>query len=179
MNPDELPTAARPTIAPDAWVAPGAVVVGDVTLGSRASVWYNCVLRGDIAPIRIGARTNVQDLTMVHVDTDRPCEVGADVGIGHRAIIHGCTIEDGCLVGMGSVILSHAVIGEGSVIAAGAVVTEGMEVPPGRLVVGVPGRIVREVDDELRARTRMTVEHYLALSKGHREGRWRPGRTAE
>lgn len=179
MNPDELPTAASPTIAPDAWVAPGAVVVGDVTLGSRASVWYQCVLRGDIAPIRIGARTNVQDLTMVHVDTDRPCEIGADVGIGHRAIIHGCTIGDGCLVGMGSVILSHAVIGEGSVIAAGAVVTEGMEVPPGRLVVGVPGRIVREVDDELRARTRMTVEHYLALSTAHRDGRWRRWRSAE
>lgn len=174
MNPDELTTAARPTIAPDAWVAPGAVVVGDVTLESRASVWYGCVLRGDIAPIRIGARTNVQDLTMVHVDTDQPCVIGADVGIGHRAIIHGCAIEDGCLIGMGAIVLSHAVIGAGSVIAAGAVVTEGMEVPPGRLVVGVPGRIVREVDDELRARTRMTVEHYLALSEAHREGRWKP-----
>jgi len=172
MNPDELTTAREPTLADDAWVAPGAVVVGDVTLGGRVSVWYNCVLRADIAPIRIGARTNVQDLTMVHVDTDTPCVIGEDVGIGHRAIIHGCTIEDGCLIGMGAIVLSHAVIGAGSVIGAGAVVREGMEVPPGSLVVGVPGRVVRAVDDELRARTRMTVEHYLALSKAHREGRW-------
>ena len=172
MNPDELSTAREPTIAPDAWVAPGAVVVGDVTLDSRASVWYGCVLRADIAPIRVGARTNVQDLTMVHVDTDRPCVIGADVGIGHRAIIHGCTIEDGCLIGMGAIVLSHAVIGVGSVIGAGAVVREGTEVPPGSLVVGVPGRVIREVDDELRARARMTVDHYLALAEAHQNHRF-------
>lgn len=115
----------------------------------------------------------MQDLSVVHVDTDRPCEVGADVGIGHRAIVHGCTIEDGCLVGMGAIVLSHAVIGEGSVIGAGAVVTEGAVIPPRSLVVGVPGRVVREVDDELRGRTRRTVEHYLQLSAAHRAGRWR------
>jgi len=172
VNPDDLTTARQPTIAADAWVASGAVVVGDVTLGSRASVWYNCVLRGDIAPIRIGARTNVQDLTMVHVDTHQPCVIGADVGIGHRAIIHGCTIEDGCLIGMGAIVLSHAVIGAGSVIGAGAVVREGMEVPPGSLVVGVPGRVIRDVDDALRARARMTVEHYLALTKAHQNHRF-------
>ncbi|HSM08104.1 MAG TPA: gamma carbonic anhydrase family protein [Gemmatimonadota bacterium] len=175
MNPDDLTTARQPTIADDAWVAPGAVVVGDVTLASRASVWYGCVLRGDIAPIRVGARTNVQDLTMVHVDTDQPCIIGADVGIGHRAIIHGCTIADGCLIGMGAIVLSHAVIGAGSVIGAGAVVREGTEVPPGSLVVGVPGRVIRDVDDELRARTAMTVDHYLALSTAHRDGRWGRG----
>ena len=167
MNLGELTTARQPTIADDAWVAPGAVVVGDVTLDARVSVWYGCVLRGDIAPIRVGARTNIQDLTMVHVDTDQPCIIGADVGIGHRAIIHGCTIEDGCLIGMGAIVLSHAVIGEGSVIGAGAVVREGMQVAPGSLVVGVPGRVIREVDDELRARARMTVDHYLALAKAH------------
>jgi carbonic anhydrase/acetyltransferase-like protein (isoleucine patch superfamily) len=167
VNPDELTTARAPTIEPDAWVAPGAVVVGDVTLASRVSVWYGCVMRGDIAPIRVGARTNIQDLTMVHVDTDQPCIIGADVGVGHRAIIHGCTIEDGCLIGMGAIVLSHAVIGEGSVIGAGAVVREGMQVAPGSLVVGVPGRVIREVDDELRARARMTVDHYLALAKAH------------
>lgn len=172
MNPDELSTARKPSIAEGAWVAPSATVMGDVTLGPEASVWYGCVLRGDIAPIRIGARTNVQDLTMVHVDTDTPCVIGDDVGIGHRAIVHGCTIEDGCLIGMGAIVLSHAVIGEGSVIGAGALVTEGTVVPPGSLVIGMPGRVVREVDDELRARTRMTVEHYMALKEGHREGRW-------
>ena len=114
----------------------------------------------------------MQDLSVVHVDTDRPCEIGADVGIGHRAIIHGCTIEDGCLIGMGAIVLSHAVIGEGSVIGAGALVREGQVVPPGSLVVGVPGRVIREVDDELRARTRMTVDHYLQLSRLHRDGRF-------
>ena len=172
MNPDDLTTARRPTIAADAWVAPSASVVGDVTLGSEASVWYGCVLRGDIAPIRVGDRTNVQDLSVVHVDTDTPCVIGDDVGIGHRAIIHGCTIANDVLIGMGAIILSHAVIGEGSVIGAGALVTEGTVVPPGSLVVGVPGRVVREVDEELRARTRMTVEHYRALSRAHRSGRF-------
>lgn len=172
MNPDDLTTARRPTIAADAWVAPSASVVGDVTLGSQASVWYGCVLRGDIAPIHVGDRTNVQDLSVVHVDTDTPCVIGDDVGIGHRAIIHGCTIANDCLIGMGAIVLSHAVIGEGSVIGAGALVTEGTVIPPGSLVVGVPGRIVREVDEELRARTRKTVEHYLALSRAHRSGRF-------
>ena len=168
----DFSTAAGPTVDSTAWIAPSADVTGDVTLGPNASVWYQCVLRGDIAPIRIGAETNVQDLTMVHVDVDRPCHIGARVGIGHRAIIHGCDIEDDCLIGMGAIVLSNAVIGAGSVIAAGAVVREGMRVPPGSLVVGVPGRVVRAVDDELRRRARLTVEHYRELKEGHRAGRW-------
>ncbi|MEJ2547369.1 MAG: gamma carbonic anhydrase family protein [Gemmatimonadota bacterium] len=174
MNADELRTASGPTLAEGAWVAPSADVIGDVTIGAHASIWYQCVLRGDIAPITIGPGTNVQDLTMVHVDVDRPCRIGAGVGIGHRAIIHGCDIEDGCLIGMGAVVLSHAVVGEGSVIAAGALVTEGARIPPGSLVVGVPGRVVRPVDDALRGRIRLTVEHYRALKDLHSEGRWRP-----
>ncbi len=97
-------TAANPTLHPTAWVAPSADVRGDVTLGAHASIWYQCVLRGDIAPIRIGAESNVQDLTMVHVDIDRPCMIGSRVGIGHRAIVHGCEIEDDCLIGMGGVV---------------------------------------------------------------------------
>ena len=165
-------TAARPTIHPTAWVAPSADVTGDVTLGEHASVWYQCVLRGDIAAIRVGAETNVQDLTVVHVDVGRPCVIGDRVGIGHRAIIHGCVVEDDCLVGMGAIVLSHAVVGRGSVIAAGAVVREGMHVPPDSLVVGVPGRVARSVDEELRRRARRTVEHYRALKEHHRSGRW-------
>lgn len=165
-------TAAVPTVHPTAWVAPTADVIGDVTLGPGSSIWYRCVLRGDIAPIRIGEDTNVQDLTMVHVDIDRPCHVGDRVGIGHRAIVHGCDIEDDCLIGMGAIVLSNAVVGSGSVVAAGAVVREGIRVPPNSLVVGVPGRVVRTVDEELRRRARQTVEHYRELKEGHRDGRW-------
>ena len=168
----EYSTAAAPSVHPSAWIAPTASVTGDVTLGPGASVWYQCVLRGDIAPIRVGAESNVQDLTMVHVDIDRPCHIGNRVGIGHRVIIHGCDIEDDCLIGMGAIVLSHAVIGAGSVIAAGAVVREGTRVPPGSLVVGVPGLVVRTVDDELRRRARLTVEHYRELKEAHRAGRW-------
>jgi carbonic anhydrase/acetyltransferase-like protein (isoleucine patch superfamily) len=176
MKMGELSTAAAPTIAEEAWIAPSADLIGDVTIGAHASVWYQCVLRGDIAPITVGPGTNIQDLSMVHVDVDRPCRIGAGVGIGHRAIIHGCDIEDDCLVGMGAVILSNAVIGAGSVIAAGALVKEGARISPGSLVVGVPGRVVRPVDDELRARIRLTVDHYRALKELHSRGRWKsPG----
>jgi len=168
----EYSTAAGPSVHPTAWIAPTADVNGDVTLGPDASVWYQCVLRGDIAPIHIGAESNVQDLTMVHVDIDCPCHIGDRVGIGHRAIIHGCDVEDDCLIGMGAIVLSRAVIGAGSVIAAGAVVREGMRVPPGSMVVGVPGRVVRTVDDKLRRRARLTVEHYRELKEAHRAGRW-------
>ena len=163
-----------PEIDPSAFIAPTADIIGDVVIGPRSSIWFQCVLRGDIAPISVGPGTNIQDLTMVHVDVDRPCRIGAEVGIGHRAIIHGCDIEDGCLVGMGAVILSDAIVGAGSVIAAGALVTEGARIPPGSLVVGIPGRVVRPVDDGLRARIRLTVDHYRALKDLHSGGRWQP-----
>lgn len=172
MTAGDYPTRVRPTIAETAWVAPGAVVVGDVSLGENVSVWYGCLLRGDIAAIRIGDDTNIQDLTTVHVDVDRPTLIGTRVGVGHRAIVHGCVVEDDCLIGMGAIVLSHARIGRGSVIAAGAVVPEGMVVPPDSLVVGVPGRVVREVDEPLRARARATVQHYRELKEGHRNQRW-------
>ncbi len=176
MRADELRTAVRPTLGEGAWVAPSADVIGDVTVGAHASIWYQCVLRGDIAPIVIGEGTNIQDLTMVHVDIDRPCRIGSGVGIGHRAIIHGCEIEDGCLIGMGAIVLSHAVVGAGSVVAAGALITEGARIPPDSLVVGVPGRVVRPVDEELRGRVRLTVEHYRALKDLHATDRWQqPG----
>jgi carbonic anhydrase/acetyltransferase-like protein (isoleucine patch superfamily) len=147
-------------------------VLGDVRLDEDASVWYQCVLRGDMAPITVGRRSNLQDLTMVHVDEGVPCTIGAEVGVGHRAILHGCTIEDRCLIGMGSILLNHVQVGAGSVIAAGAVVTEGMKIPPGSLVMGVPAKVVRSVDAALTARIRATVEHYVQLSKLHREGKF-------
>lgn len=172
MSPLDLATSPRPSVPQSAWIAPSADVIGDVELGEHVSIWYQCVLRGDIASIRIGNETNVQDLTMVHVDTDSPCIIGARVAIGHRAVIHGCTIEDDCLIGMGAVVLSHAVIGRGSVVGAGAVVPEGKIVPPGSLVVGIPGRMLRRVDNDLRRRTKLTVEHYRELKELHRRGRW-------
>lgn len=161
-----------PLVHPSAFIAPGADVMGDVRLEAEASVWYQCVLRGDIGPITVGARTNIQDLTMVHVDEGVPCTIGAGVGVGHRCILHGCTIEDDCLIGMGSILLNGVHVGTGSVIGAGAVVPEGMQIPPGSLVLGVPARIRRPVDDELRTRIRLTVEHYVVLALLHAEGRF-------
>ena len=158
------------TIHPTAFIAPGAVVLGDVTLGPRASVWYQAVLRGDMAPIVVGEASNLQDATIVHVDEGKPARIGARVGVGHRVILHACTVEDDCLIGMGSILLNDVHVGTGSVIAAGAVLPEGMRVPPGSLVMGVPARGVRHVDDGLRARIRDTWEHYVAEAERHRPG---------
>ena len=159
-------------IHPTAFVAPTAVVMGDVSLGEGSSVWYTAVLRGDMAPIVVGARSNIQDGTIVHVDEGVPCTIGQRVGVGHRAIIHGCTVEDDCLIGMGSILLNRCRIGAGSLVAAGAVVPEGMEVPPGSLVMGVPGRVVRPVDAELAKRIAGTWAHYVEQAKVHRSGRY-------
>ncbi|MGH7537302.1 MAG: gamma carbonic anhydrase family protein, partial [Gemmatimonadales bacterium] len=127
-------------------------------------------LRGDMDRIVVGEATNLQDGTIVHVDAGRPTLIGARVGVGHRAILHGCTVEDDCLIGMGSVLLNGVVIGAGSVVAAGAVVPEGMVVAPGSLVRGVPGRVARPVDEALRARIRETWQHYVAEAERHRAG---------
>lgn len=162
--------ARAPVIHPTAFIAPGAVVLGDVTLGPHASVWYQAVLRGDMAPIVVGEATNLQDATIVHVDTDKPTRIGARVGVGHRAILHACTVEDDCLIGMGSIVLNDVLVGAGSVVAAGAVLPEGMRVPPGSLVMGIPARVVRPVDEALRARIRGTWEHYVAEAERHRRG---------
>lgn len=164
-------------IHPSAFIAPTAAVMGDVTLGAESSVWYGAVVRGDMAPIVIGEQTNLQDGTIVHVDEGVPCQVGARVGVGHRVILHGCTVEDECLIGMGSVLLNGVRVGRGSVVAAGAVIPEGMEIPPGSLVMGVPGRIVRPVDEILARRIAGTWSHYVEQARAHRDGRY-PLRTS-
>lgn len=161
-----------PRVHESAFIAAGAVVMGDVMLGEEASVWYGAILRGDMAPITIGDRTNIQDGTIVHVDADVPCTIGARVGVGHRVVLHGCTVEDECLIGMGSILLNNVRIGTGSVVAAGAVIPEGMQVPPGSLVMGVPGRIVRQVDSALTQRIEWTWRHYVEQAKAHRQGKY-------
>ena len=140
----------KPDIDPTAFIAPTAAILGDVTIGPGSSVWFHVVLRGDAHSIRIGARTNVQDLAMMHGDRangDYPVVVGDDVTIGHSAIVHGCTIGNRVMVGMGAIILNGAVIGDESIVAAGAVVREGTVVPPRTLVAGIPAKVRREIDD--------------------------------
>jgi len=162
---------SAPTIHPTAFVHGAAHVIGNVTLGARVSVWPNAVLRADSDAIVIGEDSNVQDGTIVHVDPGVPCTIGARVAIGHRAIVHGATVHDDCLIGMGAILLNRVVVGSGSIIGAGAVCREGMEIPPNSLVVGVPARVIRETTEAERERIAHTVRAYLALQVEHREGR--------
>jgi carbonic anhydrase/acetyltransferase-like protein (isoleucine patch superfamily) len=143
-----------------AWVAPDAHVIGRVELGPRASVWFGAVLRGDNEPIRIGAGTNVQDHTVMHTDIGFPLDIGPDCTIGHRAILHGCTVGACALIGMGATVLNGARIGDYCLIGAGALVTEGKEIPPRSLVMGTPGRVVRQLDDGAVAALRASARHY-------------------
>jgi carbonic anhydrase/acetyltransferase-like protein (isoleucine patch superfamily) len=169
------------TIHPDAFIHPDAIVIGDVTLGAHVSIWPTAVVRGDSAPITIGEQSNVQDGTIIHVDHGVPTVIGARVAIGHRAIVHGATVEDDCLIAMGAVLLNHVVVGAGSIVGAGAVCVEGMKIPPGSLVLGVPARVVKAVSPEMRARVSATVGSYLALQERYRGGefsRVRSGRAA-
>ncbi len=158
----------QPRVAPDAFVAWSADVVGDVELASGASVWYGAVLRGDIAPIRVGRNANVQDGSVLHTDRDRPCVVGEGVTVGHGAILHGCLVEAGALIGMRATVLTGAVIGAGAVVAAGALVPEGAVVPPGMVAMGIPARVTRPVRPEEARRAREGTEHYVELSMLHR-----------
>jgi len=157
-------------IDPTAYIHPAAHVYGDVTLGARASVWPTAVLRGDTAPIVVGPDSNVQDGTVVHVDPGVPATIGARVGIGHRAVVHGATVEDDCLIGMGAILLNGVVVGSGSIVGAGALCPEGMRVPPNSLVLGVPGRVVRATTEAERERIARTVAAYLAHQERHRRG---------
>jgi carbonic anhydrase/acetyltransferase-like protein (isoleucine patch superfamily) len=162
----------RPDVHPAAFIAPSALVMGDVVLEEEASIWYTAVLRGDSAAIRIGSQTCLQDGCIVHVDEGVPCTIGKRVGVGHRVILHGCTVEDDCLVGMGSILLNNVVVGRGSVVAAGALLTEGMKVPPGSLVMGLPAKVVRPVDAELTRRIEQTWRHYVEQARRHRLGQF-------
>lgn len=157
-----LPYAGRaPVIASSAFVAPSADVIGQVEIGENASVWFQCVLRGDIEPIRIGACSNLQDGSVVHTIEGSPALIGEWVTVGHRAVIHGATIEDHCLIGIGAIVLNGARVCEGSIVAAGAVVAEGTVIPAGSLFMGVPARFRRELDDTGRAFIDAHARHYL------------------
>jgi len=143
------------------YVAPSADIIGDVELAENSSVWFQCVLRGDIEPIRIGANSNIQDGTVIHTMAGAPTLVGDWVTVGHRVVLHGCTIENHCLIGMGAVVLNHVVVGEGSIVAAGALVAENTMIPPRSIYMGVPAKLRREVTEEERAFIRMHADHYI------------------
>ena len=151
----------QPTIHPSAFIADGARIIGDVSIGEGCSIWFNAVLRGDLAPIRIGRGSNIQDGVIGHVNTDQPLIVGEDVSVGHGAIIHGCTIGNGSLIGMGAIVLNGAEIGEYAMIGAGSVVTENSALPPYTLSFGTPARPIRELNEDDLARMRRTSESYV------------------
>ena len=162
---------AFPTIAPDAYVAPTAVIVGDVTIGPKSSVWYHCVLRGDTNFIRIGARSNIQDGTVLHVNRARfPCLIGDDVTVGHAAVIHACTLENRAFVGIQATVLDGAVIEEGGMLAAHALLTPGKRVGKLELWAGAPAKLVRKLTPEERAGFDATTRHYVDLAQRHRVG---------
>ena len=150
-----------PRIARSAYIAPSADIIGSVDVGEKSSVWFQCVLRGDIEPIRVGANSNIQDGTIVHTMMGAPVSVGDWVTVGHHVVLHGCTVENYCLIGMGAVLLNHVQVGEGSIVAAGAVVAEDTVIPPRSLYMGVPAKLRRKVEDDEQAFIRMHAEHYL------------------
>lgn len=156
-----------PRIDDGAFVAPSADLIGDVRLAPGSSVWYSCALRADIAHIEVGENSNIQDLTVVHVDDGQPTVIGKNVTIGHRAVIHACTIGDGVLIGMGAIILNGAVIGDGALIAAGAVVSPGKVIPPGAVVMGVPGKVVKELTPKQREKQWQHAEIYVRLGRDY------------
>ena len=149
-----------PHVPPSAFIAPGATLIGDVTLAKNTSVWFNCVLRGDCNAIIVGENSNIQDLTMCHTDYDVPLVIGKRVTIGHNCVIHGCRIEDDCLIGMGAMVMNHAVIGRGSIVAAGAVVLEKTQIPPFSLVTGLPGKIKSQMEESMLERLQLPAKDY-------------------
>lgn len=158
-----------PQIDENAWVAPNASVIGRVRIAADASVWFGAVLRGDIDDIVLGERSNLQDNAVIHTDAGKPTTVGADVSIGHGAVVHGCVVEDGCLVGMNATLLNGAVVGANSLVAAGALVLEGTVVPPRSLVAGVPAKVRRELSDEEIAGLLDNAARYVPRAKRYAE----------
>ena len=159
---------ARPQLQPGAWVADNATVVGHVTLGEGASVWYGAVLRGDNEPMAIGRHSNIQDNSVLHSDTGYPLTIGEGVTVGHQVMLHGCTIGDHSLIGIGSVVLNGAQIGRHCIVGAGALVTEGKVFPDGVLIVGSPAKVVRELAPEQIERLKLSAAHYVANAERHR-----------
>jgi len=157
----------KPRLHPDAWVANSAVVIGDVQLAAGASLWPTAVARGDVCPIVVGPGSNVQDGAILHGDPGQPVTIGADVTIGHRAVIHGATLEDGCLIGIGAIVLNGVTVGEEALVAAGSVVTR--DVPAGTLVMGAPAQVKRELTAEARAEQRQHARRYRQLADAHAE----------
>ncbi|MEV0945224.1 gamma carbonic anhydrase family protein [Rhodococcus sp. NPDC049939] len=160
-----------PQIDETAWIAPTAAVLGATTIGAEASVWYSAVLRADCDSITLGAGSNIQDGVTVHTDPGFPVAIGRNVSVGHNAVVHGCTVEDGALVGMGATIINGAVIGEGSLIAAGALVLEGQKIPPRSLVAGVPAKVRRELTDDEVSRNAANAAMYRQLAQQHRSAK--------
>jgi carbonic anhydrase/acetyltransferase-like protein (isoleucine patch superfamily) len=158
-----------PAVHESAFVAPTASIIGNATLAEDSSAFYGVSVRADTAAISVGAGSNLQDNVVLHADPGFPCTVGERVSVGHAAVVHGCTVEDDCLVGMGATILNGAVIGAGSLVAAGAVVLEGTVVPPRSLVAGVPGKVRRELSDEEYDGVRANASRYIELAQAHRE----------
>ncbi|MBT5953696.1 gamma carbonic anhydrase family protein [bacterium] len=158
---------AETSIPNTVFKAKNATVIGDVRLGKDSSIWYNAVLRGDINFIEVGERTNIQDGSILHLENDRACIIGNDVTIGHGALVHGCTVKDGVLVGMGAILLNGAVIGKGSIIGAGAVIKENSIIPDHSLVVGIPGKVVRTLDKKSYSDNVKWAKKYVILSKKH------------
>jgi carbonic anhydrase/acetyltransferase-like protein (isoleucine patch superfamily) len=169
--PEPLIIAIRghtPQLHAEAWVAPNATLIGQVSLAARASVWYGATLRAEAEPIEVGFGTNIQDGATVHVDSEYPVTIGQGVSVGHNAVLHGCTVEDDALIGMGATVMNGAVIGTGSLVAANALVPQGMVVPPRSLVTGVPARVRRELSDAEIAASRYNAEVYRRLIDLHR-----------
>jgi carbonic anhydrase/acetyltransferase-like protein (isoleucine patch superfamily) len=159
----------RPQIDPSTWIAANATVIGDVRLAANASVWWNAVLRGDNDPIAIGENSNIQDGSVLHTDEGVPMNIGANVTVGHLVMLHGCTIGDGSLVGIGSIVLNRATIGRESIVGANTLIPEGKTYPDRVLIVGSPGKVVRELTDEEVARLRHSAAHYVDNARRYRE----------
>ncbi|SHM81759.1 Carbonic anhydrase or acetyltransferase, isoleucine patch superfamily [Caldanaerovirga acetigignens] len=160
----------KPNIHKSCFIAPTADVIGDVTIGENSSVWHRAVIRGDINGIKIGANSNIQDGTVIHVTETHPVTVGDNVTVGHNAILHGCTVKDNALIGMGAIVLDGAVIGEGALVGAGSLVPEGKEIPPYSLALGVPAKVIRELTKEQLEAIKKNAEEYVRLSKKYMEG---------